>query len=1161
MSAVSSTVTLLFLCLLLSACGGDSGSSSAPMGPTPSYDLAYVADAGGHIEGETEQRIKRGQDASTVVAVPDEGRVFLQWSDGNSSATRQDLDVSADNTLTATFTLKKVDISYTAGFGGDISGELSQTIDWGTDGASVTAVANNGYKFVGWSDGLVDPERSEKALKNDTSITAEFERVSLAVQYTVTGLGSLSGQASQSVLYMDAASPVTAIADFGHHFVRWSDGLTTATRQDMDVTTDITQSALFEPNQYVIEYSSSTGGNVEGELIQSVAHGNDGTAVTAVPSKGHHFIDWSDGLDAAERQETGVLESMSVYAQFEPNSYSLEYSAGQNGRLEGETSQAVHYGESGSAVTAIPDEGYSFVEWSDGNSSATRLDESVSSNISVIALFDVSRYSVTYTASQGGTIAGESEQQVQHGDLSTSVTAVPLPDYTFLRWSDNEEDAQRNDGPVTTSLNFHAEFVLTSELPTYTLDYTAGAGGSIQGDNSQTVAQRGSGNEVIAVPDFGHHFVQWSDGIQTASRLDADVRDNISVQAVFAVNEYTVTYQVEEGGILTGSDEQIVSHGDDATGVQVTAQPDYIFDGWSDGNSSLNRTDTDIQSDLTVTALFHPKYVTVTFEVAPPHTYIIGEDKSFGDLNGFRNQVIPYGGDTDWVTARTVPSPYDMPLGFLQWSTGSKDSRFRLENVQKDTTVSAFYTNAGAHMVVYPQSELCPTQGNASQIVEDGGDASTVTAIPPPWVNFSQWDDGLTTRTRTDTGITDDQQINWDCNRDAGGGIVFLDAAFKALGLSVEAARDTLPLDGGGFILLSRLDDTSIMLSRHTASGELDPTFGADGVIYLSPSFGNDIERVDGNRFLIWGSNFITMYYLDGTRDLSFGNSGQVEIEHEYQARGISDLHVLQDGSIAVAFRFQTEYGSRIDAGLRLLRPDGTVDATFGSGGQVFSVDPDTIYQSPEFATIESDSQGRLTVLMKHPTSVDYITARRYLSDGSLDTEYGSSGETMIDGRPAIWSVASVESVQLSDGRLFVVAGDNDQFGALILDQQGSPAADFGTDGFLEIKMPHDPQNQYQFTVEDALLQAEDRIAIGSRFFTAQTGKSVEIQVVDGSGAYVESFGNLGHFWNQFYSETVLLNSLTLMPDGNILVSGHGEQGFLMMIRPDGTLEPSFGNF
>ncbi len=68
-------------------------------------------------------------------------------------------------------------------------------------------------------------------------------------------------------------------------------------------------------------------------------------------------------------------------------SYTLSYAAGSNGSLTGTTSQTVSAAGSGSAVTAVPDSGYVFVNWSDSSTSNPRTDSSVNANVSVTASF------------------------------------------------------------------------------------------------------------------------------------------------------------------------------------------------------------------------------------------------------------------------------------------------------------------------------------------------------------------------------------------------------------------------------------------------------------------------------------------------------------------------------------------------------------------------------------------------------------------------------------------------------------------------------------------------------------------------------------------------------------------------------------------------------
>ena len=70
----------------------------------------------------------------------------------------------------------------------------------------------------------------------------------------------------------------------------------------------------------------------------------------------------------------------------------------------------------------------------------------------------------------------------------------------------------------------------------YTLAYTAGTGGTINGTSPQSVIPGASGTTVTAVPNMGYHFTGWSDGSTANPRTDTNVTTNVSVTANFAAN-------------------------------------------------------------------------------------------------------------------------------------------------------------------------------------------------------------------------------------------------------------------------------------------------------------------------------------------------------------------------------------------------------------------------------------------------------------------------------------------------------------------------------------------------------------------------------------------------------------------------------------------------
>lgn len=145
------------------------------------------------------------------------------------------------------FTLK-----YTTSEGGTIQGETTQSVYQGEDGTAVVAIADNGYEFTSWSDGITTPFRKETNVQQNITVTAQFQKIEpiLPTEYTVkyvssTG-GSIQGQTEQTVEQGKDAMEVTAVANEGYEFVKWSDNVTTTTRQDKAINNNITITAIFK---------------------------------------------------------------------------------------------------------------------------------------------------------------------------------------------------------------------------------------------------------------------------------------------------------------------------------------------------------------------------------------------------------------------------------------------------------------------------------------------------------------------------------------------------------------------------------------------------------------------------------------------------------------------------------------------------------------------------------------------------------------------------------------------------------------------------------------------------------------------------------------------------------------------------------------------------
>ena len=102
--------------------------------------------------------------------------------------------------------------------------------------------------------------------------------------------------------------------------------------------------ANFAINTYALTYTAGANGTITGTSPQTVNHGASGTAVTAVPSTGYHFVNWSDTSTANPRTDPNVTGNISVTANFAINTYTLTYAAGANGTVMGTSPQTVNHG-------------------------------------------------------------------------------------------------------------------------------------------------------------------------------------------------------------------------------------------------------------------------------------------------------------------------------------------------------------------------------------------------------------------------------------------------------------------------------------------------------------------------------------------------------------------------------------------------------------------------------------------------------------------------------------------------------------------------------------------------------------------------------------------------------------------------------------------------
>ena len=173
---------------------------------------------------------------------------------------------------------------------GGIEGSPRQYVRAGEDARAVEAEAKEGYKFIGWSDGVKSAWRQDKDIQGDMTVYAEFEKEKYEVRYTAGEGGRIEGKPEQEVAYREDGEPVTAVAEFGYMFVKWSDGNESAERQDTRIKEPLEVAAEFArlEKTYQYNYNYATGGDEEKEVKIHIDHMD--AAEFPVPIKEHSIF-------------------------------------------------------------------------------------------------------------------------------------------------------------------------------------------------------------------------------------------------------------------------------------------------------------------------------------------------------------------------------------------------------------------------------------------------------------------------------------------------------------------------------------------------------------------------------------------------------------------------------------------------------------------------------------------------------------------------------------------------------------------------------------------------------------------------------------------------------------------------------------------------------
>ncbi len=375
-------------------------------------------------------------------------------------------------------------------------------------------------------------------------------------------------------------------------------------------------------------------------------------------------------------------------------------------------------------------------------------------------------------------------------------------------------------------------------------------------------------------------------------------------------------------------------------------------------------------------------------------------------------------------------------------------------------------------------------------------------------------------------------------------------------------------------LLLSNLDITESKLDLliGPAPGSLCLDFGTGGLVSTDfPGGGPDganavVLQPDGKIIAVGnaqsgGNNEfgLARYNSDGSLDATFGTGGLVTTGFPGGGPDEANAAVLQpDGKIIAAG--QARMGGNNEFALARYNSDGSLDPTFGTGGLVTT---DLASGNNDFANaVVLQPDGKIIAAgQARVVNNESFGLARYNSDGSLDSTFGTGGIviTTISG-----GIDRANAVVLQpDGKIIAVGqarvGGNNDFALLRYNSDGSLDATFGTGGLVTTGFPGGGPDE----ANAAVLQPDGKIIAVGRA-NVMGNNNFALARYNSDGSLDGTFGTGGLVTTAFSALSDFANAVVLQPDGKIIAVGQGRPGgdpdfALARYNSNGSLDSTFG--
>jgi len=545
-----------------------------------------------------------------------------------------------------------------------VSGQINQTVSK-ADEIVAPVFEMRGYSFDDWNIPL-------NTITESTSVEAQWKISSYSITYHLNG-GTNSvfnpthfNITSENIVLEDASKP-------GYSFDYWSTSngtkITTiypADAKDYDVF------ANYKTVGYSISYELNGGSFVSTE--PTTYNIEQDTSVPNAQKNGYTFIGWSYKQDGSDAEKNFVINKgnygdVKLYAIFSPNTYVVTYDVNGGSELASDTDEFVF--NSGYQLKTPYRIGYSFVCWKLNGEPINMSGEwTVSSNVTLVAEWELSTYSISYVLN-GGTNSSINKTQYTYEDEDYVVNNPTREGYSFIGWDDGS--GTPIEGYViskhsTGNLNLEAYW----QANTYIVSLDVNGGNDLSETELHLVYD--DEFELPTPTRPGYVFAGW---YYNESRITSNVwsiPDNVTLSAHWDREQYQITY-VLNGGTNHELNPDGYNYDDDTITILPASRNGYSFVGWSTDDDDTPYNNVQIDHNSVGAKTFYAHWQANDYQI----TYDLAGGTGIDELT----ETVTF--DTE----HTSPIPSRTGYSFIGWYFGDTKVNDGIWKIYEDCTLVA----------------------------------------------------------------------------------------------------------------------------------------------------------------------------------------------------------------------------------------------------------------------------------------------------------------------------------------------------------------------------------------------------------------------------------------------------------------------------------------